>query len=88
MHTSGVNCHFQFQKMKKEDNVRRAFRFEGTGRTIEISRFTVLKIQNEFFHLDPLPDGTWRLTVTEKLVADLQKSQTLTIIREELTDKV
>jgi len=65
------------------NNVRRTFRFEGTGRTIEISRFTILKIQNEFLHFDPLADGTWRLTVSEGLLPDLQKSQALTIIRED-----
>lgn len=63
--------------------IKRVFRFEGTGRELIISKFTILKIKTEFFHLDPLTDGTWRLVVSESLVSDLQKSETLTIIRED-----
>ena len=62
---------------------KRVFRFEGTGRELIISKLTVLKIQKEFFHLDPLEDGTWRLVVTESLLPDLQQSETLKIIRED-----
>lgn len=36
------------------------------GREFEISRYTTVKLRDElFYHLDELPDGTWRLTHSE-----------------------
>lgn len=36
------------------------------GREFKISRYTIVKLDDQlFYHLDELPDGTWRLTHSE-----------------------
>jgi hypothetical protein len=41
---------------------RRAIELAGTDITLELSGVTAVKIRKNLFHLDELPDGTWRLT--------------------------
>ena len=61
---------------------KRFIEIEGTGQRLEISKFTTLKVAKKMLHLDELPDGTWRLMITEDLIPDFTKVKSFKIIRE------
>lgn len=67
---------------KPKPKVRRALRIEGTEVLLELSKVTVVNLEG-VFHLDQLPDGTWRLTYSESLIPDLTKFPGFTFIRED-----
>tara|TARA_Y100000593_G_C4314868_1_gene340310 strand:- start:30 stop:239 length:210 start_codon:yes stop_codon:yes gene_type:complete len=68
--------------MKK---TRRAFHIsqtDGEGTTLEISKVTMVKMDQEMIHLDKLKDGTWRLIYSEKVIPDITKLKSFDMIRE------
>lgn len=44
------------------------FTIDGTGQEFQISRYTVVDVRKDIFHLDELADGTWRLTVSKSMI--------------------
>lgn len=68
--------------MSKKDKIRRAIELSGTGITLELSKVTAIHTDKNMIHLDQLPDGTWRLIYSGKMIEDFTKIQALTIIRE------
>lgn len=64
--------------------MRRAIRIDGLDKEIEIGKFVVVNAQKkQFFYLEELKDGKFRLTVTKDLIPDMSKVKGLTIIRED-----
>lgn len=68
---------------KPKQQPRRALRIEGTDVVLELSKVTMVKLDKEMFHLDKLPDGTWRLVYSEKTIPDITQVKGLTFIRED-----
>ena len=68
---------------KPKQTLYRALRIEGTGVELKLSKVTMVRLDKEMFHLDKLPDGTWRLVYSEKTIPDITQVKGLTFIRED-----
>lgn len=68
--------------MSKKENIRRAIELSGTDITLELSKITAIHTDKNMIHLDQLPDWTWRLIYSGKMIEDFTKIQALTFIRE------
>ena len=73
-------------RKRKKPEPERFIEIEGIGKTLEISRSTIINDEGlegmQFIHFDQLKDGTWRITRTRELIPDLSKVSALKIIRE------
>lgn len=69
--------------MTKKQIVRRAIEITGTDHVLELSKVTAIHSDKNMIHLDQLPDGTWRLIYSGKMIEDFAKVQALKIIRED-----
>ncbi len=80
--------------LMKKDNVRRSISITGTAydppdmvesevllKTLALSKFATPNVEQEFIHLDKLPDGTWRLLFNVKDV-EINWISSLRIVRE------
>ena len=66
--------------------MRRAIRLNGIDKELELGRAVAinhLKNDYEFFNLEKMPDGKWRLTYTLDTIPDIRDLQSLEIIRED-----
>ena len=68
--------------MKKQP--KRSIKIEGIDKQLQLSKYTVIKnTPKNMIHLDELPDGSWRLIVSENVIPDMTQVEALRIIREE-----
>jgi len=66
--------------------MRRAIRLNGIDKELELERVSQinhLKNDYEFFNLEKMPNGKWRLTYTLDTISDIRDLQSLEIIRED-----
>jgi len=56
---------------------------EGPVATVNLEKFVVVKATKKFFHLEELKSGAMRLTVSDALIADMSKVDSIKIIRED-----
>ncbi len=62
---------------------RRAIELVGTDQTLEVSKVTAVKTQNNMIHFDQLPDGTWRIIYNSNQIPDFSVIESFKIIRED-----
>ena len=70
--------------MSKPDRkpIRRSLHFEGLGTEVEVSRVVELDVERPFLYVEPLADGTFRLTYSKALVEDIRRVEAIRIVRE------
>lgn len=63
--------------------MKRAIKIEGLDKELELSKVVAVKTDKQMIHIDPLPDGTWRLIYNSKLIPDFKDVEGFTVIRED-----
>jgi hypothetical protein len=69
--------------MARKNRTRRSIKIEGLGITLELSKATAVRTDNNMIHLDQLPDGTWRLIYNGNMIPDFTKVEGFKIVRED-----
>ena len=71
----------------KKKQPKRSIRFEGIDKEIQIGKASCIHgSEKEFFIIEKMKDGKWRVTWTDNMFEDLSDVEALTIIRETKDD--
>jgi hypothetical protein len=68
---------------RKKKDPKRLLRFVGTDVEVPVSRVTAVKVEKNFFHMDQLKDGNWRITYNGNMFDTLKEIECIEIVRED-----
>jgi hypothetical protein len=63
--------------------MKRSIKIKGTDLELKLSKVVSVDIDKNMINLEQLPNGTWRLIYTKKLIEDFAKVEAFEIVRED-----
>jgi hypothetical protein len=72
--------------MKKDKSSPTLFiKFNGTGVEVEVGKVVEIKLEKtdkQFFYVEKMPNGKWRMSYTDGIIEDIRDLQSLEIVRQ------